>query len=288
MKLRYCIVAFAVLACAHTLRAQNPVVPREFGGTQTEDSLQVKASSTAQPPATGVISAGFDAEQAFPDSKASIDTMTYKPSIEKYNPDTFSATQEPFHTNMIRDVSHSGTIASWNGFNLVGSGRYQEHPFLMTSRNAQLGISKSWGALSVYAGASATNYGYMPLGSMYQFGGTAIVSYAFNARVSMTGFGQFYNINPYYNMAPSPFISTTTVGGFMTFMGDRVGIDLGAQRYINPMNGKWEMAPIVTPKVKLWDSVTIEVPVGGAIKSGVDHMNRRKNGPPPPPPPGRR
>jgi len=290
MNIRKIITALAAALCTWTMQAQNTVVSREYGNGENgaEETVVGTTGAGFELIAPETVGNGLFNELMVPDAKVRLDTLPYSPSFEKFNPDAFSITPGPFRTPNPVNVTRTGTIGSWNGFRLTGSGNYQEYPFMMVSRNASFALGKSWGALSARAGATATNYAFMPMGTMNQFGVSASVSYAFNDRLSVTAFGRYYNTNPFVSMGTYGAISTSSYGGYVTYMGDRVGVDVGAQRYFDPMSGRWEMAPIVTPKVKLWDSVTVELPVGGAIKSAVEQHNMRRNTPPPPPPPGRR
>ena len=185
---------------------------------------------------------------------------------------------------MIRDYQRSGSLGTWNGIHFVAGSAYHEHPFLLTSRSAAFGLGYSYGPLSVAGGVMATNYTGMPLVNFNQFGIYGNVTYRISDFASATIFGQFYNAVPLISMSAYPYIDTSRFGGYMSFDGDNVGIDLGVQRYFDPIRRTWETAPIITPKVKLWDSVTVELPMGGLVKNAVDRAHGRDPYMPPPPP----
>lgn len=213
-----------------------------------------------------------------------IDLKNFQPSL--YNPN-FSGS--PYRTPFIRSEENSGTLATWMGFGLMGRGTYGEHPYLLVNNGAALGLSRDFGKLSFNVYGSVNLYSY-ELARDRQFGIDGNISYAFNDHVSATAFGQFYDKVPYYSMAAYPFVNTQRFGGFVTVSAERVGVDLGVERYYDPFVRQWVTQPIVTPKIKLGESVYIGIPVGGAIKAGSDmimHKHMMKNAPPPPRPPQR-
>lgn len=190
----------------------------------------------------------------------------------------------------LKPVSRSGVIASRNGFDFFGSGGYNDYPFLLTNRNATLGVSRSFGQVSITATVSANNYvspggPFVPgITSTNQFGVGGRLVYAFSDYASIVLFGQFYNTQPFFSMASYPFVNTSRYGGYLDLTGDRFGIEMGAQRYFDPFTNRWEVAPIINPKVRVGDKVFITLPVGGLVKSGMEKAALKKNGPPPPPP----
>ncbi len=190
----------------------------------------------------------------------------------------------PNHVPFIRDYSTFGVIGSWNGFHLFGSGSYSEHPFLVTTRNATIGVARRFGPVYVTLYGEANHYAGMPLYSVYQFGIGGEVTYRISPALSVTGFANVYNVNPMMSHAAYAFMNTSSYGGYVTIQGDRLGVDLGAERYYDPRIRGWDVAPIVTPKFKVGE-VEFSIPVGGLIKSQMDNMNYRSHQPPPPPPP---
>lgn len=183
----------------------------------------------------------------------------------------------PFVTPGIMNVNNSGYLWSGRGLGIMASGVYSEHPFLLTSRSASLGLTAHYGGLYVNLNGSVTNYFDMALGSLNQFGVSGLVRYNVTKGFSVTAFGQRYNVNPGFSMAAYPFVNTSGYGAYATFMGERFGIDLGMQKYYDPMQRGWVTAPIVTPKVKISDSVNISMPIGGAIGNASGMMRPDKN-----------
>lgn len=212
----------------------------------------------------------------------------FKPTgIENFHPSLYSPglNFQPYRTPFIRNEVNGGMLATWMGFGIMGRNTYEEHPHLLVTNGVALGLSRDFGQLSFNIYGSVNMYSYN-LARDKQFGIEGDFTYTFNDNVSATVFGQFYDKVPAYSMAAYPFVDTQRFGGYMTVHSDRVGVDLGVEKYYDPMRMEWITQPIVTPKVKLWDSVYIGVPLGGAIRYGYDRaMQKRmmKNAPPPPP-----
>jgi len=270
------ITLFFLILCSASLHAQN-----EKGKLGTSGAGSTSTVSSENPDVkNGVILP----EMTSPKVETKKDTVYYLP----FRPNVFDPLfpgDYPVFMPMIRNYSGVDSLASWGGISLNAMGTYYKHPFLLTSRSVSLGFSGHTDRLYYNVNALATNYATMPAGNFYQYGVSGIARYQLSDIVSLTAFGQWYNIDPRISMAAYPFVNTSRYGGYVTIMNDdsRVGVDLGAQRYMDPMTGRWEMAPIVTPKLRIGDNVMISLPVGGAIKNGIDRMNQ-KNMPPPPPP----
>lgn len=196
-----------------------------------------------------------------------------------YNPEMY-----PMVLPAIRCGSSSGILGTWHDLNFTASGSYFEHPFLISSNGASFGISGNVGHLYYNAAVSSDIYKPMETPSFVQFGFSGIARYQFTSNLSVSAFAQLYNMNPAFSAAAYPFVNTSRFGGYVTYMGDKAGIDVGVQRYFDPMRGGWQTAPIVTPKFKIGDNVTISLPVGGLIKNAVDGPMQ---GPPPPPSPNK-
>ena len=193
----------------------------------------------------------------------------------------------------LKPLSGYGVIGSGYGFDFFGSSGYNDYPFLLTNRNATLGVSRTFGQVSVYAMVSAGNYvspggPFAPMTSINQFGVGGRLVYTVSDYASIVLFGQFYNTQPFFSMAAYPFVNTSRYGGYLDLTGDRFGIEMGAQRYFDPFTNRWEVAPIINPKVRVGDKVFITLPVGGLVKSGMEKAALKKNGPPSPPPPPQR
>ena len=108
-----------------------------------------------------------------------------------------------------------------------------------------------------------------------QYGVAANFTYAFSPNVSMTVFGQYYNMNPYFSMGTFPYIPTSRYGGYVTFWNNRWGIDLGAERRYDSFRRTWNFVPIITPKYKISKHVILELPVGDFSKYMIERLVKR-------------
>ena len=101
--------------------------------------------------------------------------------------------------------------------------------------------------------------------TQYGFGGT--IGYDLSDAVSLHAFGYYYAHNPLVGPAFSPYVNTTSYGGYADIrFSDRFGSNIGVRRYINPMSGRWTTEPIVTPYIKV-KKLRIEFPVGSLLKT---------------------
>lgn len=288
MRIRQSIAAGFIILCFCF-----PAFGQENGSININNTEGSEASGTALPERKFVLKTyspdlDFSKSEAIQDDRKEkvsefkpMELKNFQPSL--YNP---ALNTYPYRTPFIRRDANSRMLATWMGFGIMGRGSYEEHPHLLVSNGAALGLSRDFGKLSFNIYGSVNIYSY-ELARDRQYGIDADITYTFNDNVSVTAFGQFYDKVPAYSMAAYPFVNTQRFGGYVTLQSDRVGVDLGAEKYYDPMRMQWITQPIVTPKVKLWDSVYIGVPVGGAIRAGYDRaMQKRmmKNVPPPPSP----
>lgn len=169
---------------------------------------------------------------------------------------------------------------SVSGLTIAGGHSYNDHLSLLSTRSASLGLNYSHGGLTAYVGASATTLTPLGFDTVNQFGVDAMVSYRFSPVVSMTVFGQYYSNAPYFNAATYAYINSSRYGAYATFESRRFGVDLGAQRYLDPTTGQWKIAPVVTPFIKIGKGFSIKIPVGELIQSAIDKPNRMDVPPP--------
>ena len=115
----------------------------------------------------------------------------------------------------------------------------------------------------------------------------------------MPAVGQFTNASPEYEEGDTQetmnqkvlaaighnnrsMISLGGYGGYVTLTGGALGVDLGVESYYDAFARRWVTSPIVTPKVKVSEKFTIELPVGWMVKEMIDNAvnnNRRRGGP---------
>lgn len=216
-----------------------------------------------------------------------LEALPFSDDFHFYEPTLPVFQYYPGMSSFTRNYTDSGYLGLRAGIGIIGGSVYDEHPFLITSNGVNLGISRNFGALGLKAYASATHYSGMYMPGINQFGISAMAEYAINDNVSMVAFGSVYNRVPMASMAIYPYVNTNVYGGYVSFNGDRLGLDVGAERYFDPASRRWETMPIVTPKFKISDNASISIPVGGMIKAAVDDAHMRMSPPPPPPGPHR-
>ena len=156
----------------------------------------------------------------------------------------------------------------WRRGHLSISGATNQMPGLMDFQTSSLSLHQDFGRFQLSASATANKY-WMPMQStlytQYGFGGT--IGYDLSDAVSLHAFGYYYAHNPLVGPAFSPYVSTTSYGGYADIrFSDRFGSNIGVRRYINPMSGRWTTEPIVTPYIKVKKS-RIEFPVGSLLKT---------------------
>ena len=124
--------------------------------------------------------------------------------------------------------------------------------------------------------------------TQYGIGGT--IGYDITNAVSLHAFGYYYAQNSLVAPAFSPYVSTTSFGGFAYIrFSENFGIEVGARRYVNPMSGRWTTSPIVTPyfHVGKRHKVEIGLPLGELLKAAIwgDNDNPLRYRPQPQPQP---
>lgn len=154
-------------------------------------------------------------------------------------------------------------IASWDNGSLYASGGSVEMLGLMAIDNGQIGLTQSFGPLTLSAFASANHYAsFRNLQTQFGFGGSA--TYRFSDRLSLTAFGEYYTGANAMNPAMAGYLNATRFGGYFSLdFNDRWGVDVGAQTERSVFNNRWETRPIVAPYYKINESLKIKVDVGG-------------------------
>ena len=179
----------------------------------------------------------------------------------------------------------------WSGGHLSINGTTNRMLGLMVFQTGSLSLHQDFGRFQLSASATANKY-WMPMQStlytQYGFGGT--IGYDLSDAVSLHAFGYYYAHNPLVGPAFSPYVSTTSYGGYADIrFSDRFGSNIGVRRYINPMSGQWTTSPIVTPyfRVGKRNKVVIGLPLGELFKAAVwgDRDNPMRFRPQPQPQP---
>lgn len=178
------------------------------------------------------------------------------------------------------DYRTGGVVAAWNGGVLFGSGSLTSMPALMSMQSATLGAVQNAGNFTFTASVSADRAavwrtaGAYPAaaggmstltgGTYYTFAGS--MTYRFSDNVSATVFGRYSTNRSFYSMASMPYLGASGYGGYLTFMGETVGMDVGVERYYDTFARRWVTSPIITPKVRFSDKFTLAVPVGPLVR----------------------
>ena len=159
----------------------------------------------------------------------------------------------------------------WNGASVTVYGRSHQMQGLMDVSTGVMSLHQDFGRLHLTSSMMANKY-WMPMQSQlytqYGFGGT--IGYELTDAVSLHAFGYYYGRNPLVCPAFSPFMSTTTYGGYADIrFSERFGSNVGVRRYINPMSGQWTTEPIVTPYFRIGTNTKLELPVGNLLKAAI-------------------
>lgn len=185
----------------------------------------------------------------------------------------------------------------WKGANLTVNGMQQAMPGMMGINAGNLTLHQDFGRLHLTASGLANKYWMPGINSMIgtgmpmlhtQWGFSGTLSYDVSPALTLHAFGTYYATNPIVRPAMSPYINTTKFGGFADIrINDRFGSYVGAEHYLNPMTGKWDTDPIVTPYINVGRNKKsrIEFPVGSLLKAaffGNRNDPKRWQAPPPP------
>ena len=71
-------------------------------------------------------------------------------------------------------------------------------------------------------------------------------------------------------MAAMPYMGSSAYGGYVSYMGETLGIDLGVERVYDPYLRRWTTVPIVTPAINFGRGVVVRLPVGWLVKDVLD------------------
>jgi len=156
----------------------------------------------------------------------------------------------------------------WRGAFVGVSGWADSMPGLLDRESGALTLYQNLGRWSFSASALADKYRYVGMGYLetrYGVGGT--VGYLLGNAVSLHAFGYYYGKPITAGPAVAPYLSTTTYGGYADIKFSKYwGTDLGVQRYLNPMTGKWVTDPIVRPYYKINGKQKIGIDIGHLLR----------------------
>ena len=159
-------------------------------------------------------------------------------------------------------------IALWRGATLGFYGATDQKPGLMTTEMGSMTLHQNLGRLHVTASGNVNKY-WMPWQHMLstQYGLGATVAYQLSDVVTLNAFGYYYANQLMVGPAMSPYINSSTYGGYADIRFNKTfGTNLGVRRYVNPMTGKWTTEPIVNPYIKIGDG-KLEFPLGAILQT---------------------
>ena len=200
---------------------------------------------------------------SWPDGGAAVSASVGARNVSRLSPASASPvfTRSPY----AYDFSAGGVITSWRGGAVVGSAFRTTMPGLMSLQGSSVGVVQNVG------NRRGTRTAYTVSGA---------ATYRFSDQWSATVFGRYSSNRSFYSMAAMPYMGASGYGGFVTFIGETVGVDLGVERYYDTFARRWVTSPIITPKVRVAEKFTIELPVGWMVKEMIDNAvhNRKRRG----------
>jgi hypothetical protein len=168
----------------------------------------------------------------------------------------------------INTLNSTRLFNPWRGAYVGVSGWADTMPGLLDRESGSLTLYQNLGRWSFSASALADKYRYVGMGYLetrYGVGGT--VSYQLSNAVSLHAFGYYYGKPMTAGPAVAPYLSTSNYGGYADIkFSKHWGTDLGVQRYINPMTGKWVTDPIVRPYYKTNGKQKIGIDIGHLLR----------------------
>lgn len=181
----------------------------------------------------------------------------------------FSTPQNPTVQSYTQLTKQGATgLALWQGAAMGFYGTTSQMPGMMTTEAGGMVLQQDMGRWHFTASGNVNKY-WMPwqhmLTTQYGLGGT--VAYDLSANVSLHAFGYYYAQQMMVNPAMSPYVNSTTYGGYADIrFSKNFGTNVGMRRYLNPMTGQWETVPIVNPYVKFNNGAKLELPLGDLLK----------------------
>lgn len=168
----------------------------------------------------------------------------------------------------INTLNSTRLFNPWRGAYVGVSGWADTMPGLLDRESGSLTLYQNLDRWSFSASALADKYRYVGMGYLetrYGVGGT--VSYQLSNAVSLHAFGYYYGKPMTAGPAVAPYLSTSNYGGYADIkFSKHWGTDLGVQRYINPMTGKWVTDPIVRPYYKTNGKQKIGIDIGHLLR----------------------
>ena len=169
----------------------------------------------------------------------------------------------PYYTNpspMFKgDYSTAGILLHHRHGALMGAGNQTTLPGIGRSNSASLSYIHALGdRWTLQVGVDA-NKMLMSHFTGQSFGASGTLSYQAADRLSFHVFGG-------YNGGYVSGMQSYRYGGSVAWdMTERFGMEMGVQRYYNPMRGGWETVPIATPYYRFNNGAKVGFDVGGLL-----------------------
>lgn len=269
--LRHILFAVTVCVVPIVVHAQEPVEKPDVGQS-VPDVTQSPEPDLGGAPVTRKPFTTLPGEAPQQPATTADSTMRRIAGVmsTRYYPSVYPRGGADFSRNIFfYDYSSGGDLMRWKGGALVGSGSRTTMPGLFSHQNASLQAVHTVGNLMFTAGVTADRY-LLTRGLKTVYGINASATYNFNENLSLTVFGRFYNNSPYVSMAAMPYIGSSAYGGYVSYTGERFGINLGVERVYDPFLRRWTTVPIVTPMINFGRGIVVELPVGWFVKELVE------------------
>ena len=157
------------------------------------------------------------------------------------------------------DYSTSGILLAHRYGALVGAGSQTSLPIIGRSNDASLTYFHSFGSQWSFSVGIDANKMHMNHFTGQSFGASGTLSYQTSDRLAFNVFGG-------YNSGYVSGMQSYRYGGTVAWdMTDRFGMEVGVQRYYNPLRGGWETVPIAVPTFKFNNGAKVGFDLGGAL-----------------------
>lgn len=191
-------------------------------------------------------------------------------------PPSVAAPNAPAVQSYTNVTKQGGTaLPLWKGAYVGFYGMTDQKAGLMTTEMGSMALHQNLGRWQFTASAMANKY-WMPwqrtLSTQYGVGGN--VAYLLSNAVSLHAFGYYYGNQMQVGPAMSPYMNTSTYGGYADIrFSSLFGANLGVRRYLDPMTGQWETVPIVNPYINI-GGARLELPLGELLREIVRSRDR--------------
>ena len=157
------------------------------------------------------------------------------------------------------DYSTSGILLPHRNGALVGTGSQTSIPGIGRSNDASLMYIHSLGSQWSFSVGLDANKMHMNHFTGQAFGASGTLTYQATNRLAFNVFGGY---NSGYVSGRQSYRYGGTVAWDIT---DRFGMEVGVQRYYNPLRGGWETVPIAVPTFKFNNGAKVGFDLGGAL-----------------------